>query len=55
MMDSIFTTLVVMSYMLGMVVSLDKDIVLRFGDNSLRIEKDTQGKGGQKGHAESRR
>ena len=40
-------TVLVCMAMLGVVLSLDQDIVLRFGDNSLRIEKDNQDKGGQ--------
>ena len=40
-------TVLVLMAMPGMVLSLDQDIVLRFGDNSLRIEKDNQDKGGQ--------
>ena len=40
-------TVPVLMATLGVVLSLDQDIVLRFGDNSLRIEKDNQGKEGQ--------
>ena len=47
-MITILSTLLVMNSMLGMVVTLDQDIVLRFGDNSLRIEKDGQDQGGGK-------
>ena len=40
-------TVLVLMAMLGVVLSLDQDIVLRFGDNSLRIEKDNHDKEGQ--------
>ena len=46
-MVAILPTLLLVMAMLGVVLSLDQDIVLRFGDNSLRIEKDNQGKEGQ--------
>ena len=39
--------MLVLVAMMGVVLSLDQDIVLRFGDNSLRIEKDNQDKEGQ--------
>ena len=35
-----YSTLVGIITLQGMVFTLDQDIVLRFGDNSLRIEKD---------------
>ena len=47
-------TLVGIFTLLGMALSLDQDIVLRFGDNSLRIEKDgedqTEATGGLDGY-----
>jgi hypothetical protein len=46
-MVSTLPTVLVFMAILGMVLSLDQDIVLRFGDNSLRIEKDNQDTGGQ--------
>ena len=46
-MVAILPAVLVLLAMLGVVLSLDQDIVLRFGDNSLRIEKDNQDKGGQ--------
>ena len=46
-MVAILPAVLVLLAMLGVVLSLDQDIVLRFGDNSLRIEKDNQEQGGQ--------
>ena len=43
----VLPTLLLVMAMLGVVLSLDQDIVLRFGDNSLRIEKDNQDNEGQ--------
>jgi hypothetical protein len=46
-MVAILPAVLVLLAMLGVVLSLVQDIVLRFGDNSLRIEKDNQEQGGQ--------
>ena len=46
-MVAILPAVLVLLAMVAVVLSLDQDIVLRFGDNSLRIEKDNHDKEGQ--------
>ena len=41
----ILSTMLVMSCIMEKVSSLNQDIVLRFGDNSLRIEQDSEDRG----------
>ena len=43
---TILATMLMMSSMMEMVSSRNQDIVLKFGDNSLRIEHDKQDPGG---------
>ena len=50
-MTSILRVLLVLSILVLKVLPLDQDIVLRIGDNSVRIEKD--GSSGKKSNADS--